>query len=115
VRRVDAVQKLARLLSIQHWRLSLLDHVLRSPHRTRRVERQNLADHQPVKEHPHRSQVLLHRRCLVRLPELLDVGGDHDGLHLSEFAQASLLAPGEEAGGRAVVGSTGGWRFGCWR
>jgi hypothetical protein len=40
------------------------------------VSRYDLADHKPVEEHPHRSELLLDARLRMGLAALLDVGGD---------------------------------------
>ena len=82
--------------------LAGLDDVLGAPDRTRGVEGQDLADDEPVEEHPERSEVLLDARRRERPGELLDVGRDHHGLELAQ-GEASVLAPlGEAAHGREV-------------
>jgi hypothetical protein len=43
-------------------RLAALDHVLRPAHSMRRVDREDLADDQPIEQHPDRGQVLLNCR-----------------------------------------------------
>ena len=63
--------------------LAGLDDVLRAAHRARGVERQDLADDEPIEEHPQRGEVLL------------DVDRDDHGLDLVE-REASALAPGGE-------------------
>ena len=76
--------------------------MLRSAHRARGVERQDLADDEPVKQHPKGCEVLLDGRRREHGGELLDVGRDHHGLDFVE-AEASALAPlGEAAHGREV-------------
>ena len=70
--------------------------------RARGVERQDLADDEPVEEHPQCGEVLLDARRRERAGELLDVGRDHHGLDLVE-GEASTFAPfGEAAHGREV-------------
>src|SRR5689334_20034623 len=54
-----AVERL--LVFIQDRRLSLLDDMLRAPDRLRRVDLDDLADAQPVEEHPDGGPVLLDR------------------------------------------------------
>jgi hypothetical protein len=97
----------ARLLGVEHRLLPLLHDVLRPAHGARWVEREHLADHKPVEKHPHRGEVLLHRRRLVSFAELLDVGADHHRLDLLQVLAPSVLAPGEEARRRPVVRSAG--------
>ena len=70
--------------------------------RARGVEGEDLADDEPVEEHPERREVLLDARGRKRLGELLDVGRDDHRLDLVE-GEASALAPlGEPAHGREV-------------
>jgi len=61
-----------------------------------RVGGENLANHEPIKQHAHGSEVLLHRRLGGRGLERLDIGGDMDRLDIDEFDDAVLLQPGEE-------------------
>ena len=64
--------------------LAGLDDVLGAPDRARGVEGQDLADDEPVEEHPQRREVLLDGRGRARPGELLDVGRDHHRLDLVE-------------------------------
>ena len=80
---IDAVKKRPGLLRGEHRGLAGLDDVLRAAHRARGVERQDLADDEPIEEHPQRGEVLL------------DVDRDDHGLDLVE-REASALAPGGE-------------------
>jgi hypothetical protein len=59
--------------------------VFGTPHHRGGVACNYLANDQPVKEHAHRCQVLLHAWRGVRLPQLLDIGSD---MHRLERAQA---------------------------
>ena len=70
--------------------------------RARGVERQDLADDEPVEEHPERREVLLDGRRRERSGELLDVGRDHHGLDLVESDAAAFAPFGEAAHGREV-------------
>ena len=88
----------------EHRRLAFLDHMLRAPHRARRIERQDLADHQPVEQHPDRRQVLLHARRRQRPRELLYVGRDHHRLDLRQ-GDAVVPAPVGEPPRRDQVGT----------
>ena len=78
--------------------------MLRAPHRTRRVERQNLPDDQPVEQHPDRRQVLLHARRRQLPRELLDAGRDHHRLDLRQ-GNAVVPAPVGEVPHRDQVGA----------
>ena len=72
------------------------------PHRARGVEGEDLADDEPVEEHPQRREVLLDGRRRTRGCELLEVGCDYHGLDLAQ-SEASALAPlREPAHGREV-------------
>ena len=92
---IDAVEKRPGLLRGEHRGLAGLDDMLRAAHRARGVERQDLADDEPIEEHPQRGEVLLDARRRERSGELLDVGRDDHGLDLVE-REASALAPGGE-------------------
>ena len=70
------------------------------------VVRHDLADDQPVEQHPDRGELLLDRGRGVRAAQLLDPGGDMDRPDRRQ-AQAHLPAPGEEAPGGAGVGGAG--------
>jgi hypothetical protein len=72
----DGVDQPAPLLALQHRCLAALDHVLRTAHRRGRVGRRHLADDQPVEQHPHRGELLLHAGRRVGLLERLHIGGD---------------------------------------
>ena len=101
-RDVDVVEDGPGLLGGEDRRLSGLDDVLGAPDRARGVEGQDLADDEPVEEHPERREVLLDARRRERGRELLDVGRDDHRLDLAE-GEASALAPlGEPAHGREV-------------
>ena len=83
--------------------LAGLDDVLWSPNRARGVEREDLADDEPVEEHPKRREVLLDGRRRERPGEPLDVGCDHHRLDLVQ-REASVLAPLGEASHCREVG-----------
>ena len=59
---LDAGEQSARLVLAQDRRLAALDDVLGAAHRMRRVDRQHLADDEPVEQHADRRQVLLDGR-----------------------------------------------------
>ena len=96
------VEERPRLRGGEHRGLAGLDHMLRAAHRARGIEGQDLADDEPVEEHPQRGEVLLDARRREYPGELLDVGRDDHRLDLVE-GEASALAPfGEAAHGREV-------------
>ena len=70
----DALKQLMRFLRREDRRAAAVDDVARAPHHRCRVGADDLADHQPVKQHAHRRQMLLHAGRCVRRPQLLDVG-----------------------------------------
>ena len=70
--------------------------------RARGVEGQDLADDEPVEEHPECREVLLDARRRERGRELLDVGRDDHRLDLVESEASALAPPGEAAHGREV-------------
>jgi hypothetical protein len=83
----------------EHRRLAALDHVLRPAHSMRRVDREDLADDQPIEQHPHRGQVLLNcrpgrdalfhsRTAGGRDLERFDIRRDMEGLDIDERADA---------------------------
>ena len=55
--------------------------------RCRRVGGDNLADDQPVKEHPDRRQLLFHGGLGESLAELLDVGCHVQGLDIEDLRE----------------------------
>ena len=66
-----------------------------------------MAGHQPVKEHAQRGQVLLDGGRGERSLQILDEGGDVEGLHVGELSDAAGVAPGVEAPRGAQVGPAG--------
>ena len=72
----DGVEQLPRLVGGKDRGLAALDDVLRPADGARRVHRKNLADDEPVEQHPDCGQVLLDRRRRARGLQFLDVGGD---------------------------------------
>lgn len=74
-----------------------LGRMLRTAHRSRRIHPDDLADDQPVKQHPQRCQAQLYRRsCELRF-EPLDVGDHVHGLDQRELADALGGASGRKA------------------
>ena len=76
-------------------------------HRVRRVDCEDLADHEPVEQHPDRGEVQFDGRLGVRGLQPLDIGGDVDRLDVGEFADPVLLDPGEKVAGGPVIGHAG--------
>ena len=82
------------------------------------VHVQDVARHQPVEQHAQRGQVLLHRGRREFPLQLLDEGGDVEGLDAGELSDAAGLAPLREAArgiqvrlARVVVVDLGGEEF----
>jgi hypothetical protein len=59
----------------QHRRLALAEDVPRAAHRRGQLRREDLADYEPIEQHPQGRQVLLDRGLGQALAELLDVAG----------------------------------------
>ena len=99
----DAVDELAPLGAVEHRRLAGLHDVLRPAHRRGRIHRHHLAGHQPVEQHAHGGELLLHARRPVFLLQLV-----HPGRHIERpdggERQPALFAPGEEPAAGAGVG-----------
>jgi hypothetical protein len=57
----------------------------------------NVASHQPIEEHPDRSQVLFDGRLPMGSAELLDVRRDVHRCHPGELSKTSFIAPDGEA------------------
>ena len=68
---------------------------------------QNVAGHQPVKKHAQRGQVLLDGGRGARSLQVLDEGGDVEGLNVGEPGDAAALAPGVKTPRGAQVGPAG--------
>jgi hypothetical protein len=89
----------------EHRRLPAFHDILRSPDRTGRIHRHDLAGDQPIEEHADRGQVPLDRRGHARM--LLNAGGDHNRCNRSEVSNPSLLRPGEKGSSGPHIGHTG--------
>ena len=92
--RLDALEQLAGFLGRQDGRLAFSDDVFGAAHGVGGVHLQNVAGHQPVKEHAQRGQVLLDGGRGELSLQILDEGGDVEGLHVGELSDAVALAPG---------------------
>ena len=104
-------------VGIEHRRLAGFHDMLRPAHGRGRVHRHHLAGDEPVEQHPHGRELLLHARRPVVLLQLL-----HPGRHVERpdrrERQAAIFAPGEEPGARpgisparVVVVDVGGEEF----
>lgn len=83
-------QQRPRLFPVENRSLAFLLRIFRPPQRVRRVGVEDMTDHQPVKEHAQRRQVLLYRSLGKPLPLRLGqaqhfyIGGDVRRLHLRQ-------------------------------
>ena len=105
--RPDAVEQGAGFLRGQHRRLARLEGVSGAAHGVGRVQRQDLAGDQPVKQDAQRRQVLLDGGRGELALQVLNESGDVDRLHLGEPADLVFLTPGREAAGGVEVGAAG--------
>ena len=93
--RRDRVEQFAPLLAVEHRRLAGFYDVLRTAHGRGRVCRHNLAGDEPIEQHPHGGELLLHARRGMGLLERLDISGDIERPDRRQ-RQPAILAPGEE-------------------
>ena len=104
---VDGIEQRPRLVWSEHRRLAFPLCVLRAAHAVRGIQRNHLADHHPIKEHPQSGQPLLHGRPGM-LPELVFDEGRHvDRLDLGQILDANAGAEGGELANRLKVGAAG--------
>ena len=99
----DGVEQLAPFVGVEHRRLAGLHHMLRAAHGRGRVGRHDLAGDQPVEQHPHRGELLLHAGRRMGLLERLYIGGDIERPDRGQ-RQAAIFAPGEELAARPRIG-----------
>ena len=66
--------QLAPFLAVEHRRLAGFHDMLRPAHGGGRIHRHDLAGDQPVEQHPHGGELLLHARRPVVLLQLLHPG-----------------------------------------
>ena len=104
---LNAVEQGAGFGGSQHRRLAPLEGVFGAAHGVGRVQLQDLAGHQPVKQNAKRRQVLLDGGRGELALQVLNESGDVDRLHLGEPADAVILAPGRKAAGGIQVGAAG--------
>src|SRR5918996_246807 len=92
----NGIQEPAGFFTAQHRRLSLLDHILWSAHRSSRIGRYDLTHHQPVKEHSDGGEVLFDSGWRMCLCHALDVAGHMVRPDLDKLAHTAALAPGKK-------------------
>jgi len=100
---VNAVQEHARVRGREHRRLATLITITRAFDARCGIERQLLADHHPVKEHPDRCQVLLHGLWRAFLGQEFNVGRDDHRLDGGQLSTA-LLTPRQKLLQGASIG-----------
>ena len=105
--RVDAREKLPRLLGGKDGSLPLLHDMPRASDCVRWIGREHLVDHEPVEEHPQGGKLLLDRGRGEPCREFLNIGGDVDGPDLHERSDPVRGAPSPEAGDRLGIGFPG--------
>ena len=91
----DRVEQLAPVGRVEHRRLADLHHVLRAAHGRRRVCRHDLAGDQPIEQHAHGGELLLHGRRRMGPLERLYIGGDIERPDRRQ-RQAAIIAPSEK-------------------
>ena len=88
--------------AVKHRRLADLHDVLRSAHGAGRIERHDLANHQPVEQHPNGRQVLFDRGRRIGLCQQLHVGGHHHRLDAVKPLAVHLAPVGEPETGNQI-------------
>jgi len=102
---IDGGNQGARFLAIENRRAALGDDVFRPAHRVRRVHVDNLADHEPIKQHAYRGQALLYGRFGESRKQALHIARDMDGLYMRQLAHAPFGAESRELTRGIVIGS----------
>jgi hypothetical protein len=69
-----------------------------------RIHIHDMADDEPVEQHPKRRQVLLYGGLGMRRLQLLNEWGDADGFDRSQIEQSAPLAPVRKSARRFVMG-----------
>ena len=109
----NCIEQLACFLRREHRGLAPFDHVLRAAHRGCRVDVQDAAGGQIIKQLANSGQVLLDCRFACRRTELFDVGGYANRLDVCQI-EPTAVAPIEEVLYRARTPS-GYCGCGYWR
>lgn len=104
VRYVDAVEEAPRVFRREHRRLPFSVAVSRAADGRGRIEPHDLANDEPIEEHPDSGKVLLHR--LRRSGVLLDVSRNMHGLDCLQY-EPPLLTPMHKVPHGAAVGLAG--------
>ena len=99
---VDRIEEAASFPGRQHRGLAGFHNVPGTPYRAGRIEWHNLADHEPIEQHPDGRQVLLDGRRGVDRRQLLDVCGHQHRLDLLKRQALDLAPIGKPVGGRQV-------------
>ena len=100
-------EKFARFLRGHHRGRALDNGVPWPTHGMRRVGRQHLARHQPVKQHADTGQMLLNGGRFAGGLQLLDIACHMHRPHVLDAHDAPALAPAQERAGRLPVGRAG--------
>jgi len=107
MRPINAFEKFSRFLRGHHRGRALDNGVPRPAHGMRRVKRQHLARHQPIKQHPDTGEMLLNGRRFAGGLQLFDIACHMHRPHVLDAHDAPALAPAQERAGRLPVGRTG--------
>ena len=99
----DAVEEHAGLVGRQDGRLALFYDVFWAAHGMGRINLNNVADDQPVEQHPERGEMLLDRWRRQFGLQILYESGDVKRLHAGKLVDVFLAAPGGEAPRRVKV------------
>ena len=75
----DGVEQLAPVGGVEHRRLAGFHDMLRAAHGRGRIGRHDLAGDEPIEQHAHGGELLLHARRRMGLLECLDICGDIEG------------------------------------
>ncbi len=90
-------------LAVEHWRAAFGYDMPGSAHRVRRVHFDDLADDEPVKEHPDRGQVLFYGGFRKSFTEALDIARDMHRFHVRQIVHAVFRAEFREPAGGIEV------------
>ena len=99
--------QVAGFLGREDGRLAFLEGVFRSTHRASGVYGQDLADDEPVEEHPDSGEMEFDGGRRHPALQFFDVSGDVDRFDLAQMGEAVPLRPGSEATRGSGVGFAG--------
>lgn len=97
----------ARFVAIEHGGAAFLDDVFRPAHCVSRVDVEDVANHEPIEQHPQRGEMSLDGRLRELALQFFDVGGHVQWPALGQVAQSPAFAPLTEATHGFVVGASG--------